>query len=101
MTKENVDIAAQQLQKDRITIVLSNSSFHLKMVCAALAQITFVKGQKSSSTSTIYDQYCGVVPDGTKPLSYRRVSELLTELENTGLVDSQTHSKGRHGYGSQ
>jgi len=37
----------------------------------------------------------------TKPLGYRRVSELLTELENTGLVVSQTSSKGRHGYGTQ
>ena len=29
------------------------------------------------------------------------MSELLTELENTGLVVSQTSSKGRHGYGTQ
>ena len=37
----------------------------------------------------------------SKPLGYRRVSELLTELENTGLVISQTSSHRRHGYGTQ
>ena len=36
-----------------------------------------------------------------KQLTYRRFSELLTELENMGLVVSHTSSKGRHGYGTQ
>jgi archaeal cell division control protein 6 len=35
------------------------------------------------------------------PLSYRRVSELLTELENSGILVSHTSSAGRHGYGTQ
>lgn len=101
LAKSHVDMAAQQLQKDRIAIVLSNSSYHLKVGCAALARITYTTGEKWNSTSTIYEQYCGLLQKGVKPLSYRRVSELLTELENTGLVVSQTLSKGRHGYGSQ
>jgi|SRR5581483_5403718 len=101
LAKNHVDLAAQQLQKDRISIVLSNSSYHLKVACAALARITYTTGEKWNSTSSIYEQYCGLLQKGTKPLSYRRVSELLTELENTGLVSSQTLSKGRHGYGSQ
>ncbi|MDE1817949.1 MAG: hypothetical protein KGI19_05050 [Thaumarchaeota archaeon] len=46
-------------------------------------------------------KYCSVLEKGAKPLSYRRVSELLTDLENTGFVVSQTSSKGRHGYGTQ
>ena len=35
-----------------------------------------------------------------KPLSYRRVAELLIEIENTGLVISKKVSRGRYGYGS-
>jgi cell division control protein 6 len=36
-----------------------------------------------------------------KPLSYRRVSDLLVELENSGLVVSRAYSRGRHGYGKE
>ena len=36
-----------------------------------------------------------------KHLSYRRIAELLVELENTGLVVSETGSKGRYGYGTR
>jgi cell division control protein 6 len=101
LTKEHIDMATQRLQKDRITIVLSSYSYHTKVACAALARITYVAGEKWNSTSMIYEEYCKILQKGVKPLSYRRVSELLTELENTGLVVSQTLSKGRHGYGSQ
>ena len=35
------------------------------------------------------------------PLSYRRVSDLLVELENSGLVVSRAYSRGRNGYGKE
>ncbi|MEX0765010.1 MAG: AAA family ATPase [Nitrosopumilaceae archaeon] len=97
----HVDLASAELQKDRISQVLSSASYHLKLACAGLARIAFLTGQDWHSTSTIYNQYCKIMAKDTKPLSYRRVSELLVELENTGLVTSQTSSKGRHGYGTQ
>jgi cell division control protein 6 len=90
-----------ELQKDRIVQVLSTASYHLKLACAELARVAFLTGQDWHSTSTIYDQYCRLISNDTKPLGYRRVSELLADLENTGLVLSQTSSKGRHGYGTQ
>lgn len=34
-------------------------------------------------------------------LSYRRVSDLLKDLENMGIVISRTGSKGRYGYGNE
>ena len=34
-------------------------------------------------------------------MSYRRCSELLKDLENTGLVVSKTGSKGQKGYSSE
>ena len=36
-----------------------------------------------------------------KLLSYRRVSDLLVELENSGLVVSRAYSRGRNGYGKE
>ena len=101
ITTKHVDMALEQLQKDRIATILSDASYHLKLSSAALARITYLTEEEWHSTSTLYKQYCKIIAKDTKPLTYRRVSELLVELENTGLVVSQTSSKGRHGYGTQ
>ncbi|MBI3638990.1 MAG: AAA family ATPase [Thaumarchaeota archaeon] len=100
LEKQHVDRASDELQKDRISQTLASASYHLRIVCGAIARITFLTGESWHSTSTLYNQYAKIVQNGTKPLSYRRVSDLLTDIENTGLVTSQTSSKGRHGYGS-
>lgn len=101
LSESQVDMASDELQKDRIGKVLVNAPYHFKLVCGALARITYLTGEAWHSTSVLYNQYCKIIKKETKPLGYRRVSELLTELENTGLVVSQTSSKGRHGYGTQ
>jgi archaeal cell division control protein 6 len=97
----HIDKASDELQKDRISQMLSSASYHLRLACGSLARITHLTGEAWHSTSVLYKQYTRMVQKGAKPLSYRRVSDLLTELENSGLVVSQTSSKGRHGYGTQ
>lgn len=101
ISKSHVDLANEELQKDRVVKIISAASYHLRLGCAALIRITFLSGEVWHSTSTIYKQYCKIIAKDVKPLSYRRVSELLTELQNSGLALSQTSSKGRHGYGTQ
>jgi cell division control protein 6 len=97
----HVDAALARLQKDRISTTLSSASFHLKLAAVALARISYLTQEVWHSTSTVYNQYRLTLDERTKPLTYRRIAELLTELENMGLVISHTSSKGRHGYGTQ
>lgn len=101
LSKGHVELASEELQKDRADKVISGSSNHFKAVCGALARITYLSEESLQATSTIYKQYCMILQKYTKPLSYRRVSDLLVEIANTGLARSQTVSKGRHGYGTQ
>jgi archaeal cell division control protein 6 len=101
ISKKHVNLAQDELQKDRIEKVISSASFHSRSVCGALARITFLTDSEWHSTSSIFKQYSEILSKDEKILSYRRISELLVELENTGLVKSQTVSKGRHGYGTQ
>src|SRR5215210_8050254 len=104
ISKKHIDEAVGQLQKDRISTTLSSASYHLKLAAAALARISYLTEEVWHSTSTVYNQYRHVITkeeDNTKPLTYRRIAELLTELENMGLVTSHTSSKGRQGYGTQ
>jgi archaeal cell division control protein 6 len=101
ISKMHVDAALARLQRDRVSTTLSSASYHLKLAATALARISYLTQEAWHSTSTVYNQYRLILEDGTKPLTYRRIAELLTELENMGLVISHTSSKGRHGYGTQ
>jgi len=101
LDKSHVDLASEQLQKDRIGMILSTASYQFKLVCSALARVTFLSNESWHSTSTLYKQYEMILSDSVKTLTYRRVSELLIEMQNTGIAVSQTLSKGRHGYGTQ
>jgi archaeal cell division control protein 6 len=103
ISKKHIDqaVGLGQLQKDRISTTLSSASYHLKLAAAALARISYLTEEVWHSTSTLYDQYRHILSKDGKQLTYRRFSELLTELENMGLAVSQTSSKGRLGYGTQ
>lgn len=101
ITKAHVDKASDELQRDRVEKVLEASSHHFKLVCVSLAKLAYFSNESWHATSSLYKQYCSLIPKDQKQLTNRRVSELLTELVNTGLATSQTLSKGRHGYGTQ
>lgn len=101
ISKSHVNLASEKLQEDRITGFLSSASYQFKLVCLSLARITFLTEKEWHSTSAIYNQYKMIKPDTSALLSYRRISEFLTELENSGLAISETSSKGRRGYGKQ
>lgn len=100
---EHVKLAHDKLERDRTELVLRYSSLHMQNLCASLARLSYLTDQEWYTTSRIYHQYqkiCMKNSHPSEPLGYRRVSELLTELENTGIVVSQSKSRGRYGYGS-
>jgi len=99
---EHVNLAHDKLERDRTEVVLRYSSLHMKNLCTALARLSYLTDQEWYATSRIYHQYqkiCVKSISPSEPLGYRRVSELLTELENTGMIVSQSKSRGRYGYG--
>ncbi|MBI3640301.1 MAG: AAA family ATPase [Thaumarchaeota archaeon] len=101
ITLEDIDLADDKLQQDRIDVILHSASYHLKVTCFAIARLAYLTGEEWLSTFVLYHQYTKLLSKNIKPLTYRRISELLTELENTGLVKSHTMSKGRQGYGTE
>ena len=97
---KHIDLASDELQKDRIEQVLSSSPLHIKYLLVALAMRTFGLNLKWHSTDSIFKKYHKLISPDATPLKYRRISEYLKELENTGIVDCRTISRGRAGYGS-
>jgi len=101
ITKENIDSAQKYLQKDRAEEIVSNAPYHMRCVAGAICSLAIVGDQSWAATSSIYKKYTEIVSKTEKPLSYRRVSDLLVELENSGLVVSRAYSRGRNGYGKE
>ena len=101
MTKADIEEAVDFIQKDRISTVISNAALHQRVVIAAICACSVLSENAWNSTSSIYERYKKYVGKDTKPLSYRRVADLLVEIKNSGLVESRTISKGRGGYGTE
>lgn len=99
ITIEHVKAASKQIQKDRVDEVISSLSHHSKMICLVLAAMTFFLKKNLHTTMSIYEKYKKYLD--TEPVSYRRFSELLKDLENTGFLTSNTTSKGQKGYSSE
>lgn len=99
--QKHVDAALDKLQKDRVATSLAAASYHQKAICFGIARLTYLLDKDWHTTSTTFSQYQKFVPPSVRPLSYRRVSELLIDLENTGLVKYHTASHGRYGRDTQ
>jgi archaeal cell division control protein 6 len=101
ITKLDVDNAQEQLQKDRVVVIVSSASRHQRVLIGAICLETLYSDTGWIFTSKVYEKYSRIIPSELKALSYRRIVDLLVELENTGLVVSRTLSRGRHGYGTE
>ena len=99
ITVEHIKAASKQIQKDRVEEVISSLSHHSKLICLVLASKMFSLDERWYSTMSIYEKYKEYLQ--SEPVSYRRFSELLKDLENTGLIISDTRSNGQKGYRSE
>lgn len=98
ITIQHVNSASQKLQKDRVNEVLQTLTYHSKIACIAIATKTYGLDIEWHNTSSLYESY---KKHAKEPVTYRRFSEILKDLENTGLLESHTRSKGQKGYSSE
>jgi cell division control protein 6 len=69
-----------------------------KQALAVLEAVYRLRGGKELSTGDVYSEYekvCGA--SGLNPFSLRKVSDIITELDSTGLISCRLVSRGRFG----
>ena len=55
-------------------------------------------GEKGMRTGAVYDSYSSICrSSGLRPLTQRRVSDLISELETFGMIHTSVTSMGRYG----
>ncbi len=96
---EHVDQAEEKIEKDRITDTIA---YQPKQSQAALYAIFSLWSQKrkedSMFTGDVYEVYKKIsAMAGLRPLTQRRISDIVAELDMLGVINAKVTSKGRYG----
>ncbi|MEJ2242878.1 MAG: ORC1-type DNA replication protein [Candidatus Bathyarchaeota archaeon] len=97
VSEEHVREAEKRVEHDRILEVLENLPLHSKLVLCSVYLLGKIK-LSYTITGDIYGIYCELCgQSGLSPLTQRRVSGLISELDMIGLLNARIVSMGRHG----
>jgi cell division control protein 6 len=94
--EDHIKRAEKRIEHDRVTEALRNLPFHSKLVLCSVYLLC--KSQVQQVTGNIYSLYgelCEQV--GVAPLTQRRVSGLINELDVIGVLNTQVVNMGRYG----
>ena len=98
---KHVRLAQSQLEYDQVTPVLKSLPLHQKEVLFAII-LNEENGLRNISTGEVYRTYADAcMKIGVEPLTPRRISSLLNELDTLGLIMARNVSKGRGGRSKQ
>jgi len=91
--EKHVRLAMKKIDEDRMLDALTSLPLHQKLLLLAS-----FSPQGQSHTGEVYTKYVRFCElNGIEPLSSRRVTTLLNELDMLGLISATTISKGRYG----
>ncbi len=97
--EEDVDSAEEKIEKETIEEVVEKLPKQSQSVLyATLLLLKNRKEEEEVYTGEIYDVYKSVcIRTSSKPLTQRRVSDLIAELDMMGIINAKVISKGRYG----
>ena len=94
---DHVDKAEAKLDLDRTTEIVRRQPKQSLAVLSATIQLV-EKGEKNIQTGDIFNIYQEICQrSGLKPLTQRRLSDLISELDMLGIINTKLISKGRYG----
>ena len=90
--EKHVRFAQQKIERDTNFEIIKNSTTHTKIVIIAILK------SKNKNTGNIYETYCSLCSYlEQEPLTRRRITQLITELDQLGLVTTELINQGRYG----
>jgi len=97
VVEDHVREAEKHIEHNRVFEALKNLTLHSKLVILSLFHLgkASVRRAITGEIYEIYNELCGEL--GVTPLTQRRVSTLVNELDAVGLLNAQVISMGRYG----
>lgn len=97
INEEHVDLAQKKLDIDRVVEVVKTQPRQSQLVFYSIIYLTDLNKQEIA-TGEVYEVYKNLCKNvAVKPLTQRRVSDLLSELDMLGMISTSVISKGRYG----
>jgi len=97
VTEEHVRLAQQKIEQDRVSEVLRSLPVHSKLLVTAVHSLS-IKLSDGAVTGDIYEVYNELCSEAEiEPLTQRRVSTLVSELDVLGILNARVVSFGRYG----
>jgi len=94
----HLDHAEQKIESDRVLHTVSTAPKQAQLVMYSLMRITNKMPQNPIFTGQVYEVYQSLSSRaGLRPLTQRRISDVLSELDMLGIIQSKVISKGRYG----
>ncbi|WP_347721907.1 ORC1-type DNA replication protein [Candidatus Nanohalococcus occultus] len=94
--KKHVDKAQEKIERDRVVETVESQPKHSKIVLYTI--LDMAEDDEEVATGDVYSEYkqwCGEID--VSPLTQRRVSGLISELDMLGVINANVISKGRYG----
>jgi cell division control protein 6 len=90
--EKHIRLAQEKIEKDTNYEVIKNSTTHTKIVILAIMK------SKNGNTGEVYEIYSSLCKHSEQePLTQRRITQIISELDQLGLVTSNVVSQGRYG----
>lgn len=98
LTVEHLDIAEDKIERDRLLDAVSAQPKQYQAVLYSIVSVSKDIKKSVMFTGEIYSIYQELCPKiGLRPLTQRRVSDVIGELDMLGLIRANIISKGRYG----
>ena len=98
VTIKDIDESEDIIERDRVLETVKNQP---KQFQATLYSIILNKKKNRSNliqTGDVYDTYSDLcTKTGLRPLTQRRISDIISELDMLGIINAKVISKGRFG----
>ncbi|UNQ72549.1 Cdc6/Cdc18 family protein [Infirmifilum sp. NZ] len=98
ITEVHVDKARNEIEKNLAVDIIKTMPLHVKLVLAAIYLLSKDGGTKLITTGLVYDKYKELVSKiGMEPVTSRRISDVINELDVVGIINARVISLGRYG----
>lgn len=88
----HIDEALKKIEEDKETAAIKSYPLHEKLLILAVMRAV---GANTGGIYSTYKELCGKIRQNT--LSYRRITQMLSEIEMSGIISGRLIHQGVHG----
>jgi cell division control protein 6 len=94
---KSIDEAEEKIEKDRVLDIVHTQPKQFQVTLLSIFELAKDKSLRlfTGDVYGVYKNYC--LKTGLRPLTQRRVSDIIAELDMLGIINASVISKGRYG----